>query len=87
MKFTAVTLAFLLAVSSLAGCTTTRAERGALIGGATGAAVGGLATKSAGGALVGGAVGATAGYIIGKNSYRCWRTNIFGQRYRGWCLR
>ena len=86
MKLTAVMLVFMLAVSSLAGCTSTRAGRGALIGGATGAAVGGLATKSAGGAVVGGAVGATAGYLIGKNSYRCWRTNIFGKRYRGWCL-
>jgi hypothetical protein len=87
MKLVAVAVTSVLALSSLAGCTTTRAERGALIGGAAGAAVGGLATNSAGGALVGGAVGATAGYVIAKNSYPCWRRNIFGQRYRGLCFR
>jgi len=87
MKAVTIALASVLALSSLAGCTTTRAERGALIGGATGAAVGGLATRSAGGAIVGGAVGATAGYVIAKNSYSCWRRNIFGQRYRGICFR
>lgn len=85
MKTMAIALAGLLAVSSLAGCTTTRAERGALIGGAGGAAVGALASGTAGGALIGGAVGATAGYVVGKNTYPCWKTNMFGQRYKGSC--
>jgi hypothetical protein len=58
-----------------------------LIGGGVGAAVGGLATKSVGGAVVGGAVGAGTGYVLAKNTYRCRKTNIFGQRYTGWCLK
>jgi hypothetical protein len=88
MKITAILLALVMAIGSLTACTATKAQRGALIGGTTGAVIGGVATRSAGGALVGGAVGATAGYIIGKNSYRCWKRNAFtGERYRGWCVR
>lgn len=63
-----------------------RAVHGAVVGGVAGAAIGGIVSKSVGGALVGGAIGAVGGYIVGKHSYRCWRTNIFGQQYRGWCL-
>jgi hypothetical protein len=87
MKLVAIAVACVIGVTSLAGCTTTRAERGALIGGTTGAVIGGVATRSAGGAIVGGAVGAAAGYVVAKNSYPCWRTNIFGKRYRGTCFR
>jgi len=57
------------------GCTT---GQGALVGGATGAAVGGLATDSVGGAVVGGAVGALAGAALVESS-RGWCT----YRYRG----
>jgi hypothetical protein len=60
---------------ALAGCTT---GQGALVGGATGAAVGGLATDSVGGAVVGGAVGALAGAVL-VESTRGWCT----YRYRG----
>jgi len=52
---------------TLAGCETARQDRvagGALIGGGTGALIGGLATRSAGGAVAGGLIGAAAGAII-----------------------
>jgi hypothetical protein len=78
-----VALAGLLAFS-VAGCTP-REATGTAIGGGVGAAVGGLATHSVGGAAIGGAVGAGAGYLITKNTYRCWKTNMFGHKYRGWC--
>jgi hypothetical protein len=43
-------------------------QQGAVIGGATGAAVGAAVTKNrALGAVIGGAVGAAGGYVIGKN--------------------
>jgi hypothetical protein len=49
----------------LAGCAGTAREpppvNGMLLGGATGAAIGGLATNSAGGALAGGLLGAAVG--------------------------
>jgi hypothetical protein len=73
----------------LAGCNTPgeRAAGGALIGGATGAAIGGLATGRAGGALVGGALGAAGGALIGAGtapryqcpygSYRAYDGNIY----------
>lgn len=63
-----------------------KATRSAVIGGVAGATIGAIVSKSVGGALVGGAIGAVGGYFVGKHSYRCWRTNIFGQQYRGWCL-
>jgi hypothetical protein len=56
------------AALSLGGCQTVaqdRAAGGALIGGATGAVIGGLAGRSAGAAIAGGAIGAVAGGIIG----------------------
>lgn len=50
----------------LAACYTTEpALTGAVVGGATGAAVGAVATGRPSGALVGGAVGATTGAIVG----------------------
>ena len=57
-----------VAALSLAGCQTVaeqRAGQGALIGGATGAVIGGVAGRSAGAALAGGAIGAVAGGMIG----------------------
>lgn len=81
----ALALAGLLAFSA-SGCTT-RETNASLIGGSVGAAVGGVATKSLGGAAVGGAVGAGTGYLLAKHSYRCRKTNIFGQSYMGWCLK
>ncbi|MBS7545857.1 hypothetical protein [Ancylobacter oerskovii] len=55
-----------LVALSLAACTTTekRATGGALIGGGTGAIIGGIAGGGTG-ALVGGAIGAGTGAVIG----------------------
>ena len=51
----------------LAGCQTARDDRifgGALIGGGTGALIGGVAGRTAGAALAGGLIGAVAGALI-----------------------
>jgi hypothetical protein len=69
-----------------AGCTP-RETTGTAIGTGVGTAAGALATDSLGGALAGGAIGAGAGYLITRNTYRCWKTNVFGHRYRGWCAK
>jgi hypothetical protein len=42
--------------------------KGAIIGGAGGAVVGGLIGKNVGGALIGGAIGAGGGYVIGNEA-------------------
>lgn len=44
--------------------------KGAIIGGAGGAVIGGIASHSAGGALIGGAIGAGGGYVIGNEHRR-----------------
>jgi hypothetical protein len=62
-----VLIAMAVGSLALAGCQTARQDRqlsGALIGGGTGALIGGLASNSVGGALVGGAIGAVAGTVI-----------------------
>jgi Glycine zipper len=87
MRVATAALTCMLAAAAVTGCADTRAERGAWIGGATGATIGAIAGKSVGGAVIGGAAGAAAGYVIGKNTYRCWKTNIFGQRYLGTCIK
>jgi surface antigen len=67
---------------ALAGCTT---SQGALVGGATGAAIGGLATDSVGGAIVGAGVGALAGAILVESS-KGWCTYRYnGRTYRERC--
>ena len=73
-------------VFGMAGCTS-REATGTAIGAGVGTAAGALATNSVGGAAAGGAIGAGAGYLITKNTYRCWKTNIFGHRYRGGCAK
>jgi hypothetical protein len=59
------------AILGLVGCSSLPGndqQQGAVIGGATGAAVGAAVTKNrALGAVIGGAVGAAGGYVIGKN--------------------
>ena len=87
MKIPASVVACMISASVLSGCVQTRAEHGAVVGGVTGAAIGGLASGSVGGAVVGGAIGAGTGYVVGKHSYSCWKTGIFGNRYRGLCWR
>lgn len=88
-KFATVVLVGALALGGVSGCTwTPKTTKGAVIGGATGAAVGAVATKSVGGAVVGGGIGAATGYFVAKNSYPCTKYTIFGHRpYTGWCLR
>ena len=74
---------FLIAVVglSLAGCSMSQRDaNGALIGGATGAVIGGVASHSWGGAAVGGAVGAVAGAAIANATAphrHCWH-NYYG---------
>jgi hypothetical protein len=75
------------AVSSLAGCT--NAEKGAVIGGASGAALGTLAGgNDVRNAIVGGAVGAVAGTLIGasmdKKGY-CRYRDQYGRIYEAPC--
>lgn len=60
-----------VSILGLVGCSSLPGndeQQGAVIGGATGAAVGAAVTKNrALGAVIGGAVGAAGGYVIGKN--------------------
>jgi hypothetical protein len=56
-------------IMPIAACTPT--EKGAVIGGASGAAIGAaVAGNSTEGAIVGGAIGAVAGALIGKSTER-----------------
>ncbi len=74
-----------IAVLVVAGCTQT--EKGAVIGGAGGAAIGAAATGDAGGAIVGGVVGTAAGALIGNASEpgRCYYRGRNGRRYIAAC--
>ena len=60
-----------ICITGLVGCSSLPGndqQQGAVIGGATGAAVGAAVSKNrALGAVIGGAVGAAGGYVIGKN--------------------
>lgn len=76
-------LVTLAAVAMVAGCT--NAEKGAVVGGLGGAAVGALVTGDAGGAAVGGLIGATGGYLLGKTAdgrcrYRDQNGNVYIDR-------
>lgn len=87
MKLVAAVVMTGMLAFSVAGCTS-REATGTAIGGAVGAGTGALiAGNAVAGAAVGGLVGAGAGYLITKNTYRCWKTNVFGHRYRGWCAK
>ena len=60
---------------ALAGCANGRQDRvlgGALIGGGTGALIGGLAGQTAGAAVAGGLIGAAAGAIIADATRPGW---------------
>jgi hypothetical protein len=61
----------MICVAGLVGCSSlpgSDEQQGAVIGGASGAAVGAAVSKNrALGAVIGGAVGAAGGYVIGKN--------------------
>lgn len=65
------TVIFLMLMSLIvAGCKTTRTQRGAAVGAATGGAIGAIIGKTAGntsaGAVIGATVGGVAGAVIGK---------------------
>jgi outer membrane lipoprotein SlyB len=47
-----------------------KAAKGAVIGGASGAIIGGVITKSGKGAVIGGVLGAGTGYVIGRSKDR-----------------
>lgn len=72
---------------ALAGCQTDREDRafgGALLGGGTGALIGGLAGRSAGAAVAGGLIGAAAGALIAdatRPGYCYYRTRHGHRRY------
>lgn len=70
-SFTALVAVVTLAVPALAGCSSlSQTERGAVIGGAGGAAVGAIIGRQIGstarGAIIGAAVGGAAGAVIGR---------------------
>ena len=67
---------------ALSACTT---GQGAVVGGATGAAVGGLATGTLGGAIVGGAIGALAGAVLVESSGGYCTYRYKGKTYREKC--
>lgn len=66
--YTGVTMGLLLSAGNFAQAQVSEQGKGAIIGGAGGAVVGGIIGKNVGGALIGGAVGAGGGYIIGNES-------------------
>ena len=72
---------------TLAGCANARQDRmagGALIGGGTGALIGGLASHSTGGAVAGGLIGAAVGALIADATRPGWcyyRTRSGHRRY------
>ena len=67
---------------ALGACTT---GQGALVGGATGAAIGGLATDSVAGAVVGAGVGALAGAVLVESSKGQCTYRYQGRTYREPC--
>ncbi|MDR3375665.1 MAG: YMGG-like glycine zipper-containing protein [Ancalomicrobiaceae bacterium] len=75
-----------LAALSLGACATSPDQRtvnGALIGGTTGAVIGGVTTHTPGGAIVGGVIGATTGAVIAdatRPHYDCHWSERLGRR-------
>ncbi|GEO85685.1 MULTISPECIES: glycine zipper domain-containing protein [Alphaproteobacteria] len=82
MKKTLIALAL---IAPLASCTAT--ERGAGVGAATGAVIGGVATNSVGGAAVGAVIGGAAGVLIAQADRRgyCIYRDRYGRRYEARC--
>ena len=87
MKIATAAVICCLGSFALAGCgTTSRTDQLTILGGVTGGTIGAVAGGSLGSTLVGGAAGAATGYVVARNTYPCWRTSIFGKRYKGWCI-
>lgn len=79
-------LIVLAVATGITGCTST--EKGAVIGGGTGALIGGLASGDAGGAIIGGIAGAAAGALIGNvadQPGKCYYRDRRGRRYIADC--
>ncbi|WP_027182811.1 glycine zipper domain-containing protein [Desulfovibrio inopinatus] len=75
-------LALIGLIAFAGGCTRmNRAQQGAALGTAAGAAVGGLATNSWEGAAIGGAVGLGGGYIIGNEMDKANRYKYYRRPY------
>jgi osmotically inducible lipoprotein OsmB len=72
----------IISISALVGCSNlpgSAGQQGAVIGGASGAAVGAAVSKNrALGAVIGGAVGAAGGYVVGAN-----KDKILGKDHEG----
>ncbi|TYC53427.1 hypothetical protein FMN50_15075 [Rhodobacterales bacterium] len=77
--------AAIVGLTGLTACNNT--QRGAVVGGAGGAAIGAAATGNAQGALVGGAVGAAAGALVGRATEpgKCVYRDQYGREYVANC--
>lgn len=64
LKNIVIVFGIAILLASCASARDTRMTKGAVIGGAGGALIGGVATRSAGGAVVGGVIGAAAGALV-----------------------
>lgn len=90
LVYTGIITAFLLSTGNFAHAQQRKGisdqGRGAIIGGAGGAVVGGIIGHGVGGALIGGAVGAGGGYVIGnehrKNAEKKRRAAYRAEYYR-----
>jgi hypothetical protein len=76
-----------LTLTACANARDTRMAHGAVIGGAGGALVGGIASGTAGGAVVGGVIGAAGGALIADatrpryySRVRCYYSEYHGRR-------
>lgn len=80
-----ITVVALVGLTGLAACNNT--QRGAVVGGAGGAAVGAAVTGTGQGALVGGAVGAAAGALVGRATEpgKCIYRDQYGREYVANC--
>lgn len=79
-------LIVLAIAAGVAGCNNT--EKGAVIGGASGALIGGLASGDAGGAIIGGIAGTAVGALIGNvadQPGKCYYRGRDGRRYIARC--
>ncbi|WP_295448822.1 glycine zipper domain-containing protein [uncultured Thiodictyon sp.] len=80
MKLTTISV-LAITLAALSGCGTTTAERvgsGAVMGAATGAAVGSMSANAGKGALIGAGAGALGGLVVDQNQ----RTNQNNRNYR-----
>ena len=84
MKGNTISLLMLtLAAIALSGCGTTTPERagsGALLGAATGAAIGSMSGDAGTGALIGAGVGAVGGLIIDQNERENYNNRYYNNR-------